>query len=143
MRAFLRERLGISLRDKTRDFEDAIPIELDGLERWQIADRVLQAQLAGASQASCLEAELARGGLPPGKLADAVLDDITGALDELVVAGASPSDPVSVEFQLDLAGRLGLVGTVAGRARRRRARCHATRGSGRRRACSHGCACSC
>ena len=48
VRAFLRERLGISLRDKTRDFEDAIPVELDGLERWQVADRVLQAQLAGA-----------------------------------------------------------------------------------------------
>jgi exodeoxyribonuclease V gamma subunit len=114
VRAFLRERLGISLRDKTRDFEDAIPIELDGLERWQIAERVLHAQLGGAGQASCLDAELARGGLPPGRLADAVLDGITDALDELVVAGASPSEPVSVEFQLDLAGRFGLVGTVAG-----------------------------
>ena len=31
---------------RTRDFEDAIPIDLDGLERWQIADRVLQARLA-------------------------------------------------------------------------------------------------
>ena len=37
VRAFLRERLGISLRDKTRDFEDAIPIDLDALE--QMADR--------------------------------------------------------------------------------------------------------
>ncbi len=113
-RAFLRERLGISLRDKTRDFDDAIPVELDGLERWQVADRVLQAQLAGASQASCFEAELARGALPPGKLADVVLDDLTDALDELVVAGQSAADPVSLEFQLDLPDRLAFAGTVAG-----------------------------
>ena len=51
VRAFLRERLTVSLRSKTRDFEDAIPIELDALDRWQVADRVLQAQLEGASQA--------------------------------------------------------------------------------------------
>ncbi len=66
VRAFLRERLNVSLRNKTRDFEDAIPIDLDALEQWQIADRVLQAQLAGATQQSCLAAELARGALPPG-----------------------------------------------------------------------------
>ncbi len=114
VRAFLRERLGISLRDKTRDFDDAIPVELDALERWQVADRVLQAQLAGASQASCLRAELARGALPPGKLADVVLDDLSGALNELVVAGRSALDPVSLEFGLDVGGRLGFAGTVAG-----------------------------
>ncbi len=113
-RAFLRERLGISLRDRTRDSDDAIPVELDGLERWQVADRVLQAQLAGASQASCLEAELARGALPPGKLADVVVDELTEALDELVVAGQSAVDPVSLEFQLDVGDRLALAGTVAG-----------------------------
>ena len=86
VRAFLRERLNVSLRDKTREFDDAIPIDLDGLEQWQIADRVLQAQLGGASQQSCLAAELARGALPPGQLADAVLAGITGPLDELVRA---------------------------------------------------------
>ena len=47
VRAFLRERLTISLRSRTRDFDDAIPIDLNGLERWEIADRVLQARLAG------------------------------------------------------------------------------------------------
>ena len=47
VRAFLRERLTVSLRGRTRDFEDAIPIELDALDRWQVADRVLQAQLDG------------------------------------------------------------------------------------------------
>ncbi len=73
MRAFLRERLGISLRDKTRDFEDAIPVELDALERWQIADRVLTRMLGRRRRGTCLAAESARGALPPGMLADAVL----------------------------------------------------------------------
>ena len=65
VRAFLRERLNVSLRNKTRDFEDAIPIVLDALEEWQIADRVLQARLAGASLEACLEAERARGDSRP------------------------------------------------------------------------------
>ena len=59
-------------------------------ETWQIADRVLQARLAGADQASCLEAELARGALPPGRLADDVLGSLTDVLDELVQAAQSP-----------------------------------------------------
>ena len=51
VRAFLRERLDVSLWDQTREFEDAIPIDLDGLERWEIADRMLQARLRGATWA--------------------------------------------------------------------------------------------
>ncbi len=114
VRAFLRERLNVSLRNKTREFEDAIPIDLDSLEQWQIADRVLQAQLAGATQRSCLAAEVARGALPPGQLADSVLGEITGPLDELVQVGLSATAPQSVDVLVDLQGGSGLVGTVAG-----------------------------
>jgi exodeoxyribonuclease V gamma subunit len=114
VRAFLRERLNVSLRNKTREFEDAIPIDLDALEQWQIADRVLQAQLAGAPQGSCLAAEVARGALPPGQLADSVLGEITGPLDELVQAGQSATASESVDVLVDLPGGSGLVGTVAG-----------------------------
>jgi exodeoxyribonuclease V gamma subunit len=114
VRAFLRERLNVSLRNKTREFEDAIPIDLDSLEQWQIADRVLQAQLAGATQDSCLAAEVARGALPPGQLAESVLGAIAGPLDELVQAGLSATAPSSVDVLVDLPGGLGLVGTVAG-----------------------------
>jgi exodeoxyribonuclease V gamma subunit len=114
VRAFLRERLNVSLRNKTREFEDAIPIDLDALEQWQIADRVLQAQLAGATQDSCLAAEVARGALPPGQLADSVLGEITGPLDELVQAGLSATAPESVDVLVELPGGSRLVGTVAG-----------------------------
>jgi exodeoxyribonuclease V gamma subunit len=114
VRAFLRERLTISLRNKTRDFDDAIPIDLDALERWQIADRVLQARLVGAELAACLAAERARGGLPPGQLADPALAEITDPLDDLVAVGASAVLPESVDTHVDLSDTMRVVGTVPG-----------------------------
>jgi exodeoxyribonuclease V gamma subunit len=112
VRAFLRERLHISLRTKTRDFEDAIPIDLDGLELWQVADRMLQAQLAGADGQACLAAELARGALPPGRLADPVLDKIADPVGELVRIGRSQHVPSTLDVRVDLPGQVSVVGTV-------------------------------
>ncbi len=114
VRAFLRERLHISLRARTRDFEDAIPVDLGGLEEWHIAERMLGARLAGASPESCEAVEIARGGLPPGTLATPVLQRIGPPLDELVAAGQSPLPPTSLDVYVDLTGSSSLVGTVAG-----------------------------
>ncbi len=114
VRAFLRERLSVSLWDRTRDFEDAIPIKLDPLEQWQVADRLLAARLGGASPESCRAAEIARGGLPPGRLADPVLDAITGPIEVLVREGQNPLAPTSLDVRVELSGTYGLVGTVAG-----------------------------
>ena len=114
VRAFLRERLSVSLRDRTRDFEDAIPIKLDALEQWQVADRLLSACLGGGSPESCRTAEIARGGLPPGRLADPVLDAITGPVEVLVREGQHPLAATSLDVRVELSGTYGLVGTVAG-----------------------------
>ena len=114
VRAFLRERLDIWVGDRTHDFEDAIPIDLDGLEQWHIADRVLQALLAGAELAQCLDAERARGALPPGQLADAVLNRIAAPLADLVAAGQHAMPPLSLDAHVDLADGRSVVGTVAG-----------------------------
>ena len=116
VRAFLRERLGVSLYDRTRDFEDAIPIDVAGLSEWDVADRMLRARLRGASWAECRAAEMARGALPPGALADALLAHMEAAVEALVAAasedGAAP--PVSIEVEIDLPGTLGVTGTVSG-----------------------------
>jgi exodeoxyribonuclease V gamma subunit len=114
VQAFLRERLNIWLRSKTRDFEDAIPIDLDGLERWQIAERVLQARLAGAALEDCLNAERARGALPPGQLADTALQEITAPLGDLVAMGLQEVPPESLDVHVDLSDVLSVVGTVPG-----------------------------
>jgi len=114
VRAFLRERLNISLRSKTRDFDDAIPIDLGGLERWEIAERVLQARLVGADLDACLDGERSRGALPPGQLADPVLDQITAPLDDLVSVGLNAAPPLSLDAHVDLLDTLSVVGTVPG-----------------------------
>lgn len=116
VRAFLRERLGVSLWDRTREIEDAIPIDLAGLAEWGVADRMLRARLSGASWAACRAAELARGALPPAALADSLLAQMEEDVEALVSA-ASDSDGgplVSVDVAIDLPGTLGVTGTVAG-----------------------------
>ncbi|HEY6425676.1 MAG TPA: exodeoxyribonuclease V subunit gamma, partial [Acidimicrobiales bacterium] len=116
VRAFLRERFGVSLWDRTREFEDAIPIDVAGLAEWGVADRMLRARLRGASWADCRAAEVARGALPPGVLADSLLAHMEEAVEGLVGAasefGGPP--PVSVDVTIDLPGTLGVTGTVAG-----------------------------
>jgi exodeoxyribonuclease V gamma subunit len=116
VRAFLRERLGVSLWDRTREFEDAIPIDVAGLAEWGVADRMLRARLRGASWMDCRAAEVARGALPPGTLADSLLADMEEAVEALVAAASADggSPPLSVDVMIDLPGTLGVAGTVAG-----------------------------
>ncbi len=114
VRAFLRERLDIWVGDRTQDFEDAIPIDLNGLEQWQIAERVLKEQLGGADLTDCLDAERARGALPPGQLADAVLNRIAAPLAGLVAVGRHAVPPLSLDAHVNLTGGRSVVGTVAG-----------------------------
>jgi exodeoxyribonuclease V gamma subunit len=112
---FLRERLGVSLFERTRDLEDAIPIELNGLSEWEIGERILRSRLAGADWATCQAAEIARGGLPPGALAQSLLTEMEHDIEELVRANAVSDDGsgvTSVAVDLTLPGWPGLVGTV-------------------------------
>ena len=89
VRAFLRQRLGVSLWDRTRDPEDAIPIDVDPLAQWETGERMLAARLAGAPWAECEAAESARGGLPPGALAEPLLDEIHTSLEALLAVAGS------------------------------------------------------
>jgi exodeoxyribonuclease V gamma subunit len=117
-RSFLRRRLGISLRDYEQEVEDRLPIELDGLSRYAIGQRLLDARLGGAVATGAIEAERRRGALPPGELAavelariDPVVSAIAAGAERL--SGGTPlGDPVEVRVELG-AGRL-LTGTVTG-----------------------------
>ena len=86
VRAFLRQRLGISVGDYADELDDALPVELDALERWGVGQRLLDGVLAGANIEACIAAEIARGTLPPGKLATPVIDRIRPIVAHIAAA---------------------------------------------------------
>ena len=47
VKAFLRQRLGVLAAAARSEPADALPVELDGLQRWAIGDRLLRDRLAG------------------------------------------------------------------------------------------------
>jgi exodeoxyribonuclease V gamma subunit len=115
-RAFLRRRLGISVRESLDEVQDGLPIELGGLGEWGVGQRLLEGVLAGAELDECVEAELARGMLPPAMLAIPVLDKVRPIVEQIAAEaakhGVGPSDSLDVRVRLP-DGR-SLAGTVAG-----------------------------
>jgi exodeoxyribonuclease V gamma subunit len=118
VRAFLRQRLGISVSDFSDEVDDALPVELDGLGKWGVGQRLLDARLAGAGIDAAVAAEIARGTLPPGELGRPVVagvrptvEDIAKHAQALLPPGARPG---SVDVKVALAGGRSLSGTVAG-----------------------------
>lgn len=113
---FLRQRLGLRIPELDEDIADTLDIELDGLARWNIGERMLEARLSGADPADFRAAEWRRGTLPPAALGEHVLGDITRTVDELVttcgpvhIGAAGTADVV-----VDLGGGRRLTGTVGG-----------------------------
>jgi exodeoxyribonuclease V gamma subunit len=118
VRAFLRQRLGISLGGATEEIADGLPVELDGLERWGVGQRLLEARLAGVDGHTAIKAEIARGTLPPGRLGRPVIDAVYPLVDAIAsqaatLAAAGPAaDPIDVRVELADGRRLS--GTVSG-----------------------------
>ena len=116
VRAFLRQRLGLSVGDYSREVADGLPVELDNLELWDIGERLLGALISGADGRAAIRAEIARGTLPPGQLGRPVIDDIWQVVNAIAsrrVKLIPADDPVSVDVKVDLDGRR-LTGTVPG-----------------------------
>jgi exodeoxyribonuclease V gamma subunit len=118
VRAFLRRRLGISVASEEDEIDDALPIELDPLTTWGVAERLLEALLRGSSLRVAARAEKARGTLPPDSLGDRVIDTVRDAViaiatqAEKIRAGHPDRDPIDVQVPLD-SHRL-LSGTISG-----------------------------
>ncbi|WP_334025832.1 exodeoxyribonuclease V subunit gamma [Nocardia terpenica] len=114
VRAFLWQRLGIRVPEEEEEIDERLPIELDGLARWNMGERMLSARLTGADPATLRAAEWRRGTLPPFGLGAAVLDDVADTVDRLVrVARPLHEVPArTIDVAVDLGdGRL-LSGTV-------------------------------
>jgi len=117
VRAFLRDRLGISVSERYDEVEDAMPVELDGLAKWGVGQRLLEGVLAGDDVEACMRAELARGTLPPGELARPPLVEISQAVQRLAGAAhalGATGEPGSLDVNLTLPDGRTLAGTVTG-----------------------------
>ncbi|WP_141014691.1 exodeoxyribonuclease V subunit gamma [Nocardioides sambongensis] len=119
VRDFLRHRLVVSTPFEPDDIADAMPVSLDGLDKWQIGDRLLRAVLAAddpatAGQAVML-AEQLRGTLPPFALGYRTLDEVVGECQRLLARTAPLRDgtPRTLDVDVDLGDGRRLTGTVA------------------------------
>lgn len=110
---FLRERCGLSYWSDEPAL-DEIPVELNGLQRWAVGERLLTLARTGHPLDRALRAEWLRGVVPPGEIGTRLLNglarQVTPILDSLPVR---PDDPVvHHDIALDL-GAVRLTGRVA------------------------------
>ncbi|QBS39817.1 exodeoxyribonuclease V subunit gamma [Nocardia sp. CS682] len=114
IRAFLWQRLGLRVPEHEEDIADRLPIELDGLAKWELGERLLAARLTGADPAGLRAAEWRRGTLPPFGFGAAVLDEVEHTVDKLVRAaqGDYEGAPRAVDIAVDLGNGRRLTGTV-------------------------------
>ena len=114
VRAFLAQRLRMSLWSEGERPADAVAVELDPLAAWGVGDRLVRALLAGGDIEAACAAEVARGLLPPGALGRDGLAlarrraEAIAAAAESVAAGP----PTSLDVDVALADGRRLVGTV-------------------------------
>lgn len=117
VRAFLRQRLGIGAGTRAEEIDDALPVELDFLEQWQVGRRLLEARLGGTDATAARAAERARGTLPPGAIGErllAALDERVRLVDEVA---RDTLDLTGTRAPVDVRVALGdrlLGGTVSG-----------------------------
>jgi len=117
VRAFLRQRLRIVLTDVADELEDALRVELDGLQRWSVGQRLLDARVAGVDGHATILAEIARGTLPPGVLGQPVIEQIYPTVEAIVAeaaAGARAAPRRPLDVHLKLTDGLLVSGTVSG-----------------------------
>ncbi|MCU1643203.1 MAG: recC [Nocardia sp.] len=114
VRAFLWQRLGIRVPESAEEIADRLPIELDGLTKWGMGERMLNARLTGVDPNALRAAEWRRGTLPPFALGAAVLDEVETTVDRLVrVAQPMHEIPArTIDIAVDLGDGRRLTGTV-------------------------------
>lgn len=117
-RTFLRRRLDVSTAFEPDQVADAIPVSLNGLEVWQIGDRLLREVLAsddpGVTAQAVMTAEQLRGTLPPFDLGRGELTKVVQECQELFTRSAAvrAGTPRSIDVDVDLGGGRRLTGTV-------------------------------
>jgi exodeoxyribonuclease V gamma subunit len=106
LRALLKDRANLSSWRDDELPDEQLPAGLNGLERWQIGERLLQQRLRGRSIDSLAAAEWRRGTLPPRMIGQQVIDRILQNVTELADA-ATPylaGTPQRYEVLVELDG---------------------------------------
>jgi exodeoxyribonuclease V gamma subunit len=116
VRAFLRQRLGVRVTEDIDELEDELRVELDGLAKWGVGQRLLEARLAGVEGRKAILAEIARGTLPPGVLGKPVVDQVFPVVEEILSEAGGPAAAAagSVDVRVALGDGRTLTGTVPG-----------------------------
>ncbi|MEU4361473.1 exodeoxyribonuclease V subunit gamma [Promicromonospora sp. NPDC023987] len=115
-RGFLTQRLDVGRPWEEEPLDDGLPVELDGLGRWAVGERVLRDVLDGTSPADAVQKEWRRGQLPPGRLGWRLLRGIADSVGPLAEAatGLRASPARGVDVDVDLGDGRSLRGTVPG-----------------------------
>ncbi|MBW9207547.1 exodeoxyribonuclease V subunit gamma [Mumia sp. zg.B17] len=116
-REFLRHRLDVTVPRQVDEANDALPIALDGLEQWDIGERVLHEVLDGLALEDALDREVVRGSFPPGARGRKVREEIAGNV-RAIAADHGTGQPRSADIRLDLpasegGGTVRLTGVVS------------------------------
>ena len=119
--AFLRQRLGIVIPRMEEDPGDALPLTMDGLQKWEIGDRMLSAVLAGKDLRQVMHAEIRRGTVPPGELGRQIVSDIAAGVRVIATTAAEyiegqSSESIDVSMQFDGIQLRGTVNDLYGNA---------------------------
>ncbi|MCL3818984.1 exodeoxyribonuclease V subunit gamma [Aeromicrobium wangtongii] len=114
VKAFLRQRLDVSVLSEDDPVADDVPIELDALQKWGVGDRILRDALAGADPGAAVQGEYRRGLVPPGELGRRLLDEIRAAVGPLVMntAALRHGGSRAVDIDVELPDGRRLVGSV-------------------------------
>ncbi len=117
VRAFLRQRLGILVGSWDDEISDDLPVAVTGLERYGVGQRLLDALLAGVEPLQAINAEIARGKLPPGELGRPVVRQVWRDAAKIAAHArlhGGSGEPRSLETNVTLSGGVRLSGTVSG-----------------------------
>jgi exodeoxyribonuclease V gamma subunit len=114
-RALLKTRTGISLGD-TDQPSDEIPVEPNGLERWQIGNRVLRRLNDGIAPQLVERAEWLRGQVPPFELGRQVMSSVLADARRTLAGAPPPGESTQHDLQLSVPvpglGEVNLVGRI-------------------------------
>ena len=114
-KAFLRNRMGMNLWQEDGPPEDSEPLDLSGLKKYVLKDRMLGIELNLERDVGLYELEKAEGGLPPGNIGKVWFNEAKREVDKFVdlwgeQLKGEKSEPVAFDEVVDdvrLRGELG------------------------------------